>query len=203
MTWYQRAHFLKSAHKCSQLPEDAGVEVAFAGRSNAGKSSAINVICQQKGLCRTSKTPGRTQLINVFSLTDQQRLIDLPGYGFAKVPGTVRKHWEQELANYLLHRACLKGLIVLVDIRRGIQDLDRRLLDFAATAELSAYVLLTKCDKLKRGPAHAALHAASRQLTQDYNNAEAQLFSSVNADGVAQARKKLDHWLDRQPDQKR
>ena len=199
MTWYQRAQFLKSAHKCAQLPEDSGVEVAFAGRSNAGKSSAINTICQQKGLCRTSKTPGRTQLINVFSLTDTQRLVDLPGYGFAKVPGSVRKHWEQELADYLLQRGCLKGLIILVDIRRSIQNLDYRLLDFAATAQLSAYVLLTKCDKLKRGPAHAALHAARKQLKQRYRHADAQLFSSQNAVGVDQARAKLDEWLGRNP----
>jgi GTP-binding protein len=160
---FRQARFLTSAHSLSQLPPDQGREIAFAGRSNAGKSSAINRLCEQKNLCKTSKTPGRTQLINFFSLDEDHRLVDLPGYGYAKVPAKMRQHWNQVLSRFLQQREALVGLIVIVDIRRGLSDLDYGLIDLV-DPELPVHVLLTKADKLKSGARKQALMNTRREL---------------------------------------
>ena len=146
-----KATFTISAPDISKLPEDSGIEVAFAGRSNAGKSSALNTLTNQRGLARTSKTPGRTQLINVFEIGDNKRLIDLPGYGFAKVPLEMKKKWQKALGEYLEKRQSLIGLVVLMDIRHPLKDLDMDLIEWAVDGDLPVLALLTKCDKLSQG----------------------------------------------------
>ena len=148
---FAKAQFLLSAPTLSQCPDDTGCEVAFAGRSNAGKSSAINVLTRQGKLARTSKTPGRTQLINFFSLTEHCRLVDLPGYGYAKVPKAVKQRWDEHLAEYLQRRQSLRGLILLMDVRHPLQDFDRQMVLWADQSDMPVHILLTKADKLKRG----------------------------------------------------
>lgn len=160
---FTQAHFLSSAYKLSQLVPDEGVEIAFAGRSNAGKSTAINRLTRQKNLCKTSKTPGRTQLINFFALDDSHRLVDLPGYGYAKVPLKMRQHWDEVLYHYLSERQSLGGLVILVDIRRGLTDLDLALIDLVG--DLPGHVLLTKADKLKQGARKRTVESVRRQLS--------------------------------------
>ena len=158
---FRQAKFVTSAFELSQLPPDEGAEVAFAGRSNAGKSSAINCLTQQKNLCKTSKTPGRTQLINFFELDTGRRLVDLPGYGFAKVSKQLRNHWDMVLSTFLLSRQALRGLVIVVDIRRGISELDQALIEMVGP--LALHILLTKSDKLSRnGIRQALLHAQSQ-----------------------------------------
>lgn len=181
---YQQASFLKSAAKASQLPPDAGLEVAFAGRSNAGKSSAINALCGQKALARTSKTPGRTQLINVFDLPEGRRLIDLPGYGFAKVPESVRRQWGRMIEEYLNQRQSLAGLVLIMDVRHPLTDHDRQMLAWCTHRRLPVHCLLTKADKLKRGAAASTLLALRRQLPALHAGAGVQLFSSLKHSGV-------------------
>ena len=154
---FKRAKFLLSAPTLRQCPEDSGCEVAFAGRSNAGKSSAINTLTDNKNMARTSKTPGRTQLINYFEVGQDKRLVDLPGYGYAKVPKAVKAKWDHHLAEYLQLRQSLVGLILLMDIRHPLQDYDQQMLNWAAQAGLPVHILLTKADKLKRGPAKSSL----------------------------------------------
>lgn len=146
---YQNTHFITSAPDIRHLPEDAGIEVAFAGRSNAGKSSALNRLTNQKNLAKTSKTPGRTQLINLFKVTDNCHIVDLPGYGFAQVPLEMKKKWQKSLGEYLQKRECLKGLVVLMDIRHPMKDLDQQLIYWAVEVNIPVQVLLTKADKLK------------------------------------------------------
>ena len=145
---YRRASYMTSAARLNQCPEDSGWEVAFAGRSNAGKSSAINSLTNNKKLAKTSKTPGRTQLINFFQLSDRQRLVDLPGYGFAKVPLKVKQECTKTLEQYLQTRESLRGMILLMDVRHPMQDFDRQILSWAATAAMPVHILLTKADKL-------------------------------------------------------
>jgi GTP-binding protein len=192
---YQKAIYLKSAPNLTHCPEDSGYEVAFAGRSNAGKSSALNVLTSQKSLARTSKTPGRTQMINFFSLDDERRLVDLPGYGFAKVNVNVKRLWEQHLAEYIEQRQALKGLILLMDIRHPLQPLDQMMLDWSNDLELPIHVLLTKADKLSRNQASKELFALQAALKKDYPNASGQIFSSLKKQGVDQAWQKLDEWM--------
>ncbi len=161
---FKQAQFITSAFELHQVPTDEGAEIAFAGRSNAGKSSAINCLTRQKNLCKTSKTPGRTQLINFFSLgSEQYRLVDLPGYGFAKVSKKMRQHWDEVLTAYLLQRQCLKALVVVVDIRRGVGDLDLALIDLVGE-ELPIHVLLAKSDKLSRNAAAKVAGSTKRQF---------------------------------------
>ena len=160
---FKQAKFVTSAFELRQLPPDEGAEVAFAGRSNAGKSSAINCLTRQKNLCKTSKTPGRTQLINFFALDPDRRLVDLPGYGFAKVSKKMRQHWDQVLTAYLLERHCLKGLVIVVDIRRGVGELDRALIDLVA-ADLPLHLLLAKSDKLSRNAVAKTIDATRKQF---------------------------------------
>jgi GTP-binding protein len=194
---FAHTRFMTSVPKASLAPPDAGAEVAFAGRSNAGKSSALNVITRQRALARTSKTPGRTRQINFFALDDRLRLVDLPGYGYAKVPQAVKEQWQQQLAEYLETRVSLRGLMLLMDCRHPLTEFDRQMLGWCAVARLPVHVLLTKADKLKRGPASASLLSVRSQLTQFHPQATVQLFSALNNTGVEQAREVITGWLTR------
>jgi GTP-binding protein len=193
MSQYPQAAFIKSANAPSQFVPDEGAEVAFAGRSNAGKSSAINVIVNRRQFARTSKTPGRTQLVNFFTLRDGARLVDLPGYGFAKVSGKLREHWANLMADYFETRASLRGMFLIVDIRRQLTDFDRQMLAFADAVGLPVHVLLTKADKLKRGQAAKALLEVKKELG---DNATIQQFSALSRQGETEAREQLEALLD-------
>jgi GTP-binding protein len=190
MSRFQQAEFLISAAAPAQFPADVGSEVAFAGRSNAGKSSAINAITQRRGLARTSKTPGRTRLLNFFGLGPERRLVDLPGYGYASGPESERQSWAA-LIEALHGRESLKGLFLIVDVRRGITEGDVGLLDWAYP-RLRVHVLLSKADKLGRGEAARTLRAAEAELA---GRASVQLFSAVDGSGVRQAQDTLEGWL--------
>lgn len=192
---YRSAQFLTSAAKLSQCPPDNGCEVAFAGRSNAGKSSAINSLTNNKKLAKTSKTPGRTQLINFFALSDSQRLVDLPGYGFAKVPLAVKREWTKQLENYLQNRQCLRGLILLMDVRHPLQPFDQQMLDWALQAAMPVHILLTKSDKLSRGAAGSALLQVRNSLQSHVDLVSVQLFSALKHDGHKELTAVLDAWL--------
>jgi GTP-binding protein len=192
-TSFQQAQFVTSAFELSQLLPDEGLEIAFAGRSNAGKSSAINCLTRQKNLCKTSKTPGRTQLINFFALDESRRLVDLPGYGFARVPKKMRDHWDQVLSAYLLNRNALRGLVIVVDIRRGISDLDWGLIDMVA-AKLQLHILLTKSDKLSRSGVNAVISKTRQQLDDDRHTVSS--LSNLNRQGLEQLEQRCAEWLD-------
>ncbi|MBR7887681.1 YihA family ribosome biogenesis GTP-binding protein [Marinomonas sp. A79] len=193
---FQSAHFIKSAEKLSQCPLDQGVEVAFAGRSNAGKSTALNTLTNQKKLARTSKTPGRTQLINCFGLNvEDRRLIDLPGYGFAKVPIEMKKVWQAHMQDYLMNRRSLAGVVLVMDIRHPLKDFDGMMLDWAKSNNMKVHILLTKSDKLKRGPAQASMFSVQRELKKQGIDGTVQTFSSLNGDGLDTLRTKLSEWL--------
>jgi GTP-binding protein len=192
---YQRAQFLLSAARLDQLPADISHEVAFAGRSNAGKSSALNAITQQKSLARISKTPGRTQLINVFPISEDRALIDLPGYGYAKVTGAIREQWQRLLPDYFARRPALRGVMLIMDIRHPLTPHDQAMLALTADAELPVHVLLSKADKLNRGPAMSTLQSVRKQLATLHPAASVQLFSAVSRQGVDEAHAQLDRWL--------
>jgi len=191
---YNQATFVTSAANLAACPPESVAEVAFAGRSNAGKSSAINAITNQTRLARISKTPGRTQLINFFGLAEGRFLVDLPGYGFAKVPLSVKNKWQEELEKYLRRRQVLCGLILLSDIRHPLKDFDRMMIDWAVQSDLPLHLLLTKSDKLKRGAAQNTLLTVQKEL-KSLDNVTVQLFSSLKNDGVTEVRAKLDEWL--------
>lgn len=193
---FSHARFLVSAQRFSQCPTDAGAEVAFAGRSNAGKSSALNVITGIRSLARTSKTPGRTQLINFFALDDEHRLVDLPGYGYAKVPEKIKLEWQRELTLYLEKREALRGLILLMDIRHPLKDYDRQLLEWCQSSELPVHILLTKADKFSRGAAGGILQKLRHQLGKEYPASTVQLFSSLKYQGLEEAREHIAGWLE-------
>lgn len=192
---YRGASFLTSASKLSQCPDDSGWEVAFAGRSNAGKSSAINSLTENTKLARTSKTPGRTQLINFFSLNEQQRLVDLPGYGFAKVPLAVKREWTRQLENYLQKRQSLRGLVLLMDVRHPLQTFDQQMLTWAITAGMPVHIVLTKADKLKNGPARRTLLQVQKDIRQHGELVSAQLFSALKHSGHKELIAVLNTWL--------
>jgi GTP-binding protein len=194
MSLYQHAQFLTSANHIKQLTEDKGYEVAFAGRSNSGKSSAINVLTNQKGLARTSKTPGRTQLINFFELDAERRLVDLPGYGFAKVPLAVKLHWQKVLERYLNERQCLKGLILLMDIRHPLTEFDVQMLEWSQHIGLPVHILLTKSDKLGINKAKNSLQQVKSKL-KTLDNVSIQLFSALKRTGIAELQACLDEWF--------
>jgi GTP-binding protein len=197
---FRQACFLKSAAKLSQCPEDKGREVAFAGRSNAGKSSALNTLTQQTKLARTSKTPGRTQLINFFSLPDPTlRLVDLPGYGYAKVPENVKREWQEHLEDYLRHRQSLKGLVLVMDIRHPLTEFDLTLCQWAEAYQMPIHMLLTKADKLKRGPAKNAWLQVMRETAWLGDLRTAQMFSSLKKAGVHELEARLNHWMSDTP----
>lgn len=164
---FNKAEFLLSAPSIKQAPDDTGKEVAFAGRSNAGKSSAINTLTNNKKLARTSKTPGRTQLLNFFSLSEDCRLVDLPGYGFAKVPKAIKQAWDRNLAVYLQERQSLKGLVMLMDIRHPLQPYDWQMVRWASASSMPIHLLLTKSDKLKTGPAKSTLLKVKQELAKE------------------------------------
>lgn len=190
---YRNATFILSAAKLGQCPADVGVEVAFAGRSNAGKSSAINAICDHNKLARASKTPGRTQQINFFALAEDKRLVDLPGYGFARVPLEVRAQWTRLVENYLGKRRSLAGIVLLMDVRHPLKDQDRDLIGWTAALGIPLHVLLTKADKLSRGPGKSTLIAVRRELAS-IPATTVQLFSALSGEGIDEARKVLDQW---------
>ena len=192
---YRDAEFLKSASKLDQCPPDVVSEVAFAGRSNAGKSSAINRLTENQKLARTSKTPGRTQLINYFALNEQQFLVDLPGYGYAKVPMSVKLKWQKELEIYLRERQSLRGLILLMDVRRPLKEFDQMMLGWAAAAAMPVHILLTKSDKLKKGPAKSSLLQLNNAVKNSGELVSAQLFSALKGDGVPELKRVLNNWL--------
>lgn len=195
---YQIAEFLTSAPSIKQCPADTGCEVAFAGRSNAGKSSAINALTRQRGLARTSKTPGRTQLINFFQLSHNKRLVDLPGYGYAKVPRAIKAEWDRHLAEYLQMRNSLTGLILLMDIRHPLQEYDQQMLNWAAQASLPVHILLTKADKLKRGPAENSrlkVDKLLRDMDPGCTLLSVQTFSALKKQGLFELERQLSHWL--------
>jgi len=191
--FYRRARFLTSANMFTQAPADVGWEVAFAGRSNAGKSSAINTITDHHRLARTSKTPGRTQLLNFFELDEQRRLVDLPGYGYAKVPLAIQQHWQMTLDKYLHNRESLQGLMLMMDIRHPLMPFDMRLLKWGAMKELPVHILLTKADKLSRGNGIGVLQKVQHLLKQQ--NVTIQLFASIDKTGLETAHLKLNEWL--------
>lgn len=192
---FRTATFLQSASALNNAPADVGSEVAFAGRSNSGKSSAINTLTGNGKLARTSRTPGRTQLINFFSLSDSQRLVDLPGYGYAKVPLKMKREWNRHLEQYLQARQSLRGLVLLMDIRHPLKEQDEQMITWAANAGMPIHVLLTKADKLKRGPAKSTLLSVQARLTEFGALATAQLFSSLKRDGLKELEKRLNAWL--------
>jgi len=195
MTYFTQASFLTSAPDISHLSSDEGIEVAFAGRSNAGKSSALNTLTRQKSLARTSKTPGRTQMINVFELTEGKRLIDLPGYGFAKVPLAMKNKWQKALGEYLQKRKSLKGLVVLMDIRHPFKDLDQELIYWAVSANIPVLALLTKADKMKSGKRKQQLLMAQEAALAFCGDVTVKTFSSLSRLGLPELEKTLCEWL--------
>ena len=194
---FNKAEFLLSAPSIKQAPDDTGKEVAFAGRSNAGKSSAINTLTNNKKLARTSKTPGRTQLLNFFSLSEDCRLVDLPGYGFAKVPKAIKQAWDRNLAVYLQERQSLKGLVMLMDIRHPLQPYDWQMVRWASASSMPIHLLLTKSDKLKTGPAKSTLLKVKQELAKEglVDNLSLQTFSSLKKEGLSELNERLGVWL--------
>jgi len=193
---YNHIEFLKSAHTINQLPPDTGLEVAFAGRSNSGKSSALNAIAGVHRLARTSKTPGRTQLINFFQLDQRHRLVDLPGYGYAKVPDTIKLHWEKVLSDYIMQRESLKGIILLMDIRHPLKPLDWQMIEWTGSQNLPIHILLTKADKLKKAAAQTVLVKLIKELSGYEELVSLQLFSAFNGQGIEQVHQKIDEWFE-------
>jgi GTP-binding protein len=191
---YQNTHFITSAPDIRHLPEDEGIEVAFAGRSNAGKSSSLNRLTNQRGLAKTSKTPGRTQLINLFKVTEGCHIVDLPGYGYAQVPLKLKEKWQKSLGEYLQKRKCLKGLVVLMDIRHPMKDLDQQLIFWAVECDIPVQVLLTKADKLKTGARKAQVLKIRESSVGFGGNVKVDAFSSLKGIGVDVLRNTLDSW---------
>ncbi|HVX05396.1 MAG TPA: ribosome biogenesis GTP-binding protein YihA/YsxC [Rhodanobacteraceae bacterium] len=177
-----------AAHRVDQLPADAGAEVAFAGRSNAGKSSAINALAGQGALARTSKTPGRTQQLVVFAMPDGRRLVDLPGYGYAKVPPALRQHWKQEIDTYLRERQSLRGLVLIADIRHAPAAFDRQMLAFCTAIELPCLMLLSKADKLSRAQARTRQREVETEIAEEGGRVQLIPFSATAGTGVPEAR---------------
>lgn len=192
---YNQATFLMSAAELKQLPKDEGFEVAFIGRSNAGKSSSINTITNIKNLARTSNTPGRTQLINLFALDEDRRLVDLPGYGYAKVPRVIQERWIKTTNEYLKERDCLRGLVVVMDIRHPLKETDQQMLAWCSDSNVRVHVLLTKADKLSTGAARKMLKEVQDEVTNFGGEISVQIFSSLEQKGVEEARNVLNAWF--------
>lgn len=201
MPLFQNASFYISAHNLRDLPPPVGIEVAFAGRSNAGKSSALNTLANHNRLAYVSKQPGRTQLINFFALGDERFLVDLPGYGYAKVPQAMREHWQLTLSSYLSYRSSLYGLVLVMDCRHPLTLLDRKMLDWFCPSGKPVHVLLTKSDKLSRNAANQTLQAVKKELVETWGNCTVQLFSSLKKQGVEEAEKIIGQWLFANKDQ--
>jgi len=190
---FRVAQYVLSAHELRQLPPDHGIEVAVAGRSNAGKSSAINTFTDQKSLARTSKTPGRTQQIVIFEIDEKRRIADLPGYGYAKVPTRLKQHWQAVMGRYFQTRRCLCGVVLVMDIRHPMREFDQQMLTWCQAADIPCHILLTKADKLKRGPAQSTLLKIRRGLPAV---ASAQVFSSSKRTGLDELIDKLSDWYE-------
>lgn len=194
MVSFQNADFLTSVNNARDLPVNTGIEIAFAGRSNAGKSSAINAITKKNRLAFVSKTPGRTQHINFFRLNHQTHLVDLPGYGYAKVPESIRQHWQNLLSEYLQTRSALRGLILIMDVRHPLKPLDIQMLNWFAPTEKEVHILLTKADKLSKLQAKATLYDVSHSLKKTYPRASVQLFSSLTTIGIEEVAAVIERW---------
>ncbi|MBD1227435.1 ribosome biogenesis GTP-binding protein YihA/YsxC [Xenorhabdus griffiniae] len=192
---YHMTHFITSAPDIRHLPQDVGIEVAFAGRSNAGKSSALNALTRQKSLARTSKTPGRTQLINLFEVEEGVRLVDLPGYGYAEVPEEMKRKWQKALGEYLQKRECLLGLVVLMDIRHPLKDLDRQMIEWAVVTQVPVMVLLTKADKLASGARKSQLAKVRQELISLDGDIQIEYFSALKKIGIDKLEQKLNLWF--------
>ena len=195
---FHKAKFIHSAPSIRECPPEDGIEVAFAGRSNAGKSSAINTLTNNNKLARVSKTPGRTQLINFFELSETQRLVDLPGYGYAKVSREQKELWQRYLSEYLRERRCLHGLILLMDIRHPLQEFDTTMLKWATNSNMAVHILLTKADKLSRGQAGSQLQTVNREIKNAGLSqlVSVQNFSSLKNTGLDELKAKLQTWLE-------
>ncbi len=191
---FRKVHFITSAPDIRHLPNDGGIEIAFAGRSNAGKSSALNALTQQRQLARTSKTPGRTQLINLFELEPGKRLVDLPGYGYAQVPLDMKLKWQASLSEYLQRRESLRALVLLMDIRHPLKDLDLQMLEWASNSDLKILVLLTKADKLNPGPRKNVVQQVRKATTVFGDNVRVEAFSSLKGIGVEEVTRILSEW---------
>jgi GTP-binding protein len=192
---YRDARFLTSANTSNTLPPEQGFEVAFAGRSNSGKSSTLNCLCEQKALARVSKTPGRTQLINFFALKDGNCLVDLPGYGYAKVPEAIKIEWQKFIESYMNGRGNLAGLVIIMDIRRPMRDYDHIMLEWAESRQLPVHIILNKSDKLKRGAMMKALLETKKELKEYDLPVTVQAFSSLKKVGIGELTQQLDHWF--------
>ncbi|MDX2418178.1 MAG: ribosome biogenesis GTP-binding protein YihA/YsxC [Xanthomonadales bacterium] len=190
---FRIASYVLNAHELKQLPKDQGIEVAIAGRSNAGKSSAINTLTDQNSLARTSKTPGRTQQIVIFELDENRRIADLPGYGYAKVPLKLKEHWRNVMTRYFKTRKCLRGVVLVMDIRHPMREFDQQMLNWCESSGVPCHILLTKADKLKRGPAQSTLLKVRRDLPAV---ASVQVFSSLNKSGLQELVDKLSVWYE-------
>jgi len=190
---FRVAQYVLNAHELRQLPADRGIEVAFAGRSNAGKSSVVNTLTDQKSLARTSKTPGRTQQIVIFELDENRRIADLPGFGYAKVPLKLKAHWRKVMAAYFATRRCLKGVVLVMDIRHPMREFDQQMLAWCQASNIPCHILLTKADKLKRGPAQSTLLKVKRELPEV---ASVQIFSSSKKTGLDELVDKLRVWYE-------
>lgn len=196
MHWnYHKTRFITSAPDIRHLPDDQGIEVAFAGRSNAGKSSALNTLTNQKNLARTSKTPGRTQMINLFEVEPGRRLVDLPGYGYAEVPEQVKRQWQRALGEYLQQRCSLQGLVLLMDIRHPLRDLDQQMITWAVDSRIPVLALLTKADKLGSSACKAQLNMVREASIAFNGDIQIESFSSLKKMGVDRLRQKLDSWF--------
>jgi len=192
---YHQAKFTLSAPELKSTPADTGMEVAFAGRSNAGKSSALNTLTRQKSLARTSKTPGRTQLLNFFNLNDQQRFVDLPGYGYAKVPEKVKRQWHALMETYLHERQSLYGIILVMDIRHPLTEFDWQMIEWCGYSKKPLHILLTKADKLNHGAAKNTLLKVQRELQEQDLSVSLQLFSALKRTGIDEIHQLLDTWF--------
>jgi GTP-binding protein len=192
---YHQAKFINSAPRLQDAPPDQGMEIAFAGRSNAGKSSAINTLVQQNALARVSKTPGRTQLLNFFEIDAQRKLVDLPGYGYAKVPVTIKKEWQKMMENYLKNRQALCGIVLVMDIRHPLTEFDWQMVEWCEHSKLPLHILLTKADKLNFGAAKNTLLKVQKDLSQSSIVVTLQLFSALNKVGIDDVHQILDEWF--------
>lgn len=192
---YHQTQYLKSATELEQLLADKGWEVAFIGRSNAGKSSAINAITGIRGLARTSSTPGQTQMINLFSLDKDRRIVDLPGYGYAKVPRTIKERWEKTVDEYLQTRQCLRGLILVMDIRHPLKEADQQFIAWSVKCEVPVHILLTKADKLSNNEARKVHKEVNAALEPFGSTVSVQIFSAMQMQGIEEAQSFLDQWF--------
>ncbi len=193
---YHRAKFINSAPRLQDAPPDQGREIAFAGRSNAGKSSAINTLVQQNALARVSKTPGRTQLLNFFQIDEQRKLVDLPGYGYAKVPEAIKKDWGKMMETYLSQRQALYGIVLVMDIRHPLTDFDWQMIEWCQHGNLRIHIILTKADKLNFGAAKNTLLQVQRELSHLEIPVSLQLFSALKRMGIDEIHEVLDQWFE-------